>query len=264
MSKTWNAVRSMTPAASRIRRCSALMIGLHQRESHSCSRGITASPYCSSRSAFDSYQCGRSQPAVSKKNAPSFCWLSCIGAEPLVAVRLVLLGRVDDAVGLDERLGGAQPGVLATLLVLVEPGDVAVADVDLAVAVGHPLGHRAADARPLLDPDRGGGPETLDVALAQDRQAVAGQREQPVDGVAHLGALGAEQLGHQLVGLLELRVEVVGGERQLGRAELGLLDRGDVLGLHEDRAVRVGARPPCRRRAGARSRRCPCHGRSGT
>ena len=55
------------------------MIGLHQRESHSCSRGITRSPYSSRRSAFDSYQCGRSQPAVSKKNAPSFCWESYIG-----------------------------------------------------------------------------------------------------------------------------------------------------------------------------------------
>ena len=69
----------MTPAASRIRRCSALMIGLHQRESHSCSRGITASPYCSTRPALDSYQSGRSQPAVSKKTAPSFCSDSYIG-----------------------------------------------------------------------------------------------------------------------------------------------------------------------------------------
>ncbi len=55
------------------------MIGLHQRESHSCSRGITASPYFSTRPALDSYQNGRSQPAVSKKTAPSFCWVSYIG-----------------------------------------------------------------------------------------------------------------------------------------------------------------------------------------
>ena len=123
----------------------------------------------------------------------------------------------------------------------VEAGDVAVVDVDLGVAVGHPLGDRAADARALLDPDRGRGPQALDLALAQDRVAVAGQRQQAVDGVAHLRALGAEQLGHQLVGLLELRVEVVGGERHLGRRQLGLLDRGDVLGLVQDRAVRVGA-----------------------
>ena len=160
---------------------------------------------------------------------------------PLVAVRLVLLGGVDDPVGLDERLGRAQSGVLAALLVLVEPGDVAVGDVDLAVALGHPLGHRAADARTFLDPDRGRGPESLDLALAEDRGAVAGERQQPVDRVAHLGAVGAEQVGHQLVGLLELRVEVVVGERQLGRGQLRLVDRGDVLGLHQDRAVGVGA-----------------------
>ena len=65
MSKIENAVRSITPAFSRIARCSALMIGLHQRESHSCSRGITASPYFSTRSALDSYHQGRSQPTVS-------------------------------------------------------------------------------------------------------------------------------------------------------------------------------------------------------
>ena len=79
MSKMQNADRSMTAAASRIRRCSALMIGLHHRESHSCSRGITASPYSSRRPALDSYQNGRSQPAVSKNTAPSFCCEACIG-----------------------------------------------------------------------------------------------------------------------------------------------------------------------------------------
>ena len=163
------------------------------------------------------------------------------GREPLVAVGLVLLGRVDDAVGLDERLGGAQPGVLAPLLVGVEAGDVAVVQVDLGVAVGHPLRDGPSDAGALLDPHGGGGPEPADLALAQDRVAVAGQREQAVDGVAHLRALGAEELGHQLVGLLELGVEVVGGEGHLGRRELRLLVGGDVLGLVEDRAVGVGA-----------------------
>ena len=180
--------------------------------------------------------------------------------EALVAVRGVLLGRVDDAVGLDEGLGGAQAGVLATLLVLVEAGDVAVVDVDLGVAVGHPLGHRPADARALLDPHRGRGPQPGDLALAQDRVAVAGQREQAVDGVAHLGTLGAEEVGHQLEGLLELGVEVVGGEGHLGRRQLGLLDRS---GCPRARAGSRGGRRsrlPCRRRAGARSRRCPCRG----
>ena len=69
----------MTAAFSRIARCSALMIGDHQRASHSCSRGITASPYFSSRGALDSYHHGRSHPTVSKKTAPRSRWESAIG-----------------------------------------------------------------------------------------------------------------------------------------------------------------------------------------
>ena len=53
------------PARSRMARCSALMIGDHQRASHSASRLVTRSPYSSTSGAFDSYQCGRSQPAAS-------------------------------------------------------------------------------------------------------------------------------------------------------------------------------------------------------
>ena len=59
------------PARSRIARCSALMIGDHQRASHSASRGLIRSAYSSSSGAFDSYHCGRSQPAASKNTAPS-------------------------------------------------------------------------------------------------------------------------------------------------------------------------------------------------
>ena len=47
------------------------MIGDHQRDSHSAWRGITRSPYSSSRRSFEAYHIGRSQPAVSKKTAPS-------------------------------------------------------------------------------------------------------------------------------------------------------------------------------------------------
>ncbi len=45
------------------------MIGDHQRASHSAGRLCT--PYSSTSFAFDSYQCGRSQPAASKNTAPS-------------------------------------------------------------------------------------------------------------------------------------------------------------------------------------------------
>ena len=62
-SKTQNAVRSKIAARSRMARCSALMIGDHQRESHSASRSATSNS--STSGPFDAYQCGRSQPAVS-------------------------------------------------------------------------------------------------------------------------------------------------------------------------------------------------------
>ena len=50
------------------------MIGDHQRESHSAWRGMTRSPYSASRPALASYHNGRSQPAASKKTAPSSRW----------------------------------------------------------------------------------------------------------------------------------------------------------------------------------------------
>ena len=71
--------------------------------------------------------------------------------------------------------------------------------------------------------------------------AVGGQREQPVDRVADADPLVAEDVGNELEGLLQLRVEVVLGERQLGRRERRGLDRRDVVGLHEDRPVGVRA-----------------------
>ena len=70
-SKIANALRSIIAARSRIARCSALMIGDHQRDSHSASRFVTLSPYSSSNPAFDSYQFGRSHPAPSTNTALS-------------------------------------------------------------------------------------------------------------------------------------------------------------------------------------------------
>jgi hypothetical protein len=68
-----NAVRSNIAARSRIARCSALMIGDHQRASHSASRGLTRPSKSASSFSLEAYQCGRSQPAASKKTAPSSC-----------------------------------------------------------------------------------------------------------------------------------------------------------------------------------------------
>ena len=240
------------------------MIGLHQRESHSC-----GARHDSVAVLLEQVGVGlvplRPLPADGLEEHRAELLLRVVHRrEPLLAVGLVLLRGVDDAVGLDERLGGAQSGVLAPHLVRVEARDVAVVDVDLRVTLRHPLGDRAADARTLLDPDRGCGPQPLDQALAEDRAAVAGQRQQAVDRVADLRAVGAEQLGHQLQRLLELGVEVVLRERHLGRATAWTArSRGSPRARAGSRGGRR-SRPPCRRRAGARSRRCPCRARSGT
>ena len=94
----------------------------------------------------------------------------------------------------------------------------------------------------LLDPDRGGRPEALDLRrLAQDRHAVRRQREQAVDGVADADPLVAEDVGYELERLLNLELEVVLGERQLRRRQRGRRDRRDVVRLHKDRPMGVRA-----------------------
>ena len=114
--------------------------------------------------------------------------------------------------------------------------------VDLGLAVDHQLGDGLAGAGALLDPDRGRRPQALDLGrLAEQRHAVAGDRQQAVDRVLHADRLVADDLGHQLERELHLRVEVLLGERQLGRRERRLLDRRDVVGVEHDRPVRVGA-----------------------
>ena len=65
MSRTANADRSTRAAASRMARCSALMTGDHQRDSHSAVRSISRPAYRSSSGSLDAYQNGRSQPTVS-------------------------------------------------------------------------------------------------------------------------------------------------------------------------------------------------------
>ena len=111
---------------------------------------------------------------------------------------------------------------------------------------GSPWTIHSATARPtpgpLLDPHRRGGPQPAHLGrLAEDRQAVGRQREQAVDRVLHADRLVADDLRHQLERVLHLLHEVVLGERELGRRERGLLDGGDLVGVVQDRPVRVGA-----------------------
>ena len=121
------------------------MIGLHQRASHSCSRGMTASPYTSSRPAFD-LRTSAAVPAPGLEERRAELLGLVHRGQPLVAVGLVLLGRVDDPVGLDERLGGPQPGVLAPHL--VGGRAMSLVDVDLE----WPWVIHSATARPTPGP----------------------------------------------------------------------------------------------------------------
>jgi hypothetical protein len=210
------------------------MIGDHQRASHSASRRLIRSPYSSSSGAFDSYHCGRSHPAASKKTAPSSRSRAWNGARRT--------SRFDDAVGLVESLGRSRAHVRASLLMLPEAGDVGRVQVDLGLAVDHPLGHGLTDPRPLLDPHGGHRPQALDLGrLAEHRQPIGREREDAVDRVLHPDGLVADDLGHQLERMLHLLLEVGLRERELGGRERGFLDRRDLLGIVQDRAVRVGA-----------------------
>ena len=162
--------------------------------------------------------------------------------QPDVAVRRPLLAGMDDPVGLVEALGGPRADVRGRLLAVVEARDVRRLEVDLRLAVRHPLRDRPADARPLLDPHGGRRPQALDLRrLAEQRQPVRRQRQQAVDRVLDADALVADDLRHQLERVLHLEREVVLGERELGRRQRRLLDRGDLARVVEDRAVGVRA-----------------------
>ncbi len=122
---------------------------------------------------------------------------------------------------------------------VVEAGDVGACRVDFGRAGGHPFGHSAGDARRFLDPDGRHRPQPFDLRrLADEREAVGRQRQQAVDGVAD--GVVAEH-GHQFQGALHRRLEVVLGEGHLGRRKGGLFDGRDVVGIHQDRPVVIGA-----------------------
>ena len=140
-----------------------------------------------------------------------------VGRRADLAVGRPLLGWVHDAVGLVEALGRAVLDVLRGRLARVEAGDVGGVQVDFGLAEDHPLRHGASDAGAFLDPHRGGGPQALDLgSLAEDRHAVGGEGEQPVDRVLLLCTLVSDDLGHELERMLVLIGEVVGGEGELG------------------------------------------------
>ena len=144
---------------------------------------------------WTAYQNGRSQPTASKNRRPSSTWRACIGASRWLRSTRPLLAGVHDAVGLVERLAGARLRRARGCAGAGRSGRCRSADRSIS---GSPSVIHSATARPtpgpLLDPDRRGRPQPLDLGgLAEDRRAVGGQREQPVDRVPDLRALGAEQ-----------------------------------------------------------------------
>ena len=218
------------------------MIGDHQRASHSASRGSHAvlldEPGVRTRTtaAAPSRPPRRTRPRAPRAGA-------CIGESRRSRSDAHCSAGVDDAVGLVERLARARADVRARLL--VRRGSGAMSEQCRSISDSPCTIHsatRLADAGALLDPDRSRRPEALDVGrLAEDRHAVRRQGDESVDGVLHADVLVADDLGHQLERVLHLRLEVGLRERELGRRERGLLDRGDLLGVVQDRPVRVGA-----------------------
>ena len=111
---------------------------------------------------------------------------------------------------------------------------------DVRVAVGHPLGHELGDAGAFLDPHRSGRPKVAYFdGLAEHRHGVGREGQQTVDGIPNFRRL--KDLGHELEGLFHLRIEVLIGQRQLGGRKRRSFVRRDVIRVHEDRAVSVGA-----------------------
>ena len=248
-SKIANAERSKIPARSRIARCSALMIGDHQRASHSASRRPTRSPYSSSSGAFDSYHCGRSQPAASKKTAPSSCSRSWKGESRTSRFEAHCSS------------GWTMPYVLLkpsavrafTCVDVFWCSQKRAASEEWRSMCDSPCTIHSAsdlpDAGPLLHPDRRRRPEALHLGkLAEDRHPVGGEREDPVDRVLDPDGLVADDRRHQLERLLHLEREVLLRERELGGRERGLL------------APKAGPRGRTGSRGGRTSRsrgRCP-------
>ena len=137
------------------------------------------------------------------------------GRAPDGPVALPLLHRMDDAVGLVEALGRPGVDVLPGLVVVVEAGDIRAVRIDLGRAVGHPLGDALRDPGRLLDPDRGDRPEVPDLGgLADDRVAVRSQAQESVDRELHADLLVTHDRREELEGILQLRIEVLLGERE--------------------------------------------------
>ena len=176
--------------------------------------------------------------------------------EPDVPVRRPLLGRVDDAVGLGERPRPRAPSRARRVFWWSWKRR------DVGRVAGRSPTRRGPSTRRRDLPTPG--PSLTHTAAADQRPFTSGvsPRSGIPSGVSEMRPLIAyftpTDSSPTISGIsssasLHLRVEVLLRERELGRRERRLLDRGDLLGVVEDRAVRVRADLEARRRPGART-----------
>ena len=172
-----NGVMSNIATRSRVTACSAAIVGDHSR----ASQPQRDAPFTSRRSsspALASYHCGRSQPAASKKAAPSSSCRGWKGVSRRLPRVLHLLARVDDVVHLAVLLGGASANVAAADGVRLESTDVALAQIQGRLTADDPLGDGPAGASGVGDPYRLRRPETLDTGrFPEHRKPVSGVNE---------------------------------------------------------------------------------------
>ena len=125
--------------------------------------GVHSAGRSASSAALASYQCGRSQPAPSRKTAPSSSWRPWNGLTRRLRGESLRLQRVQHVVDLDEVLRGGLLDVVRGALELLEAVHVAAVQVVLGPAVDQQLGDGLGDAGGVGHPDGLGDPEAGDV-----------------------------------------------------------------------------------------------------
>ena len=160
--------------------------------------------------------------------------------QPNVAVRRPLLERVDDPVRLVEPLAGARLYVRRGLLMLPEARRIGGVQVDVRLAVDHPLGQRLSDPGPSLiqtaaadqSPFTSGGSPRIGMPSGVSERIPLIACLMPTDSSPTIDGISSSACSI-------CSVEVVLRERELGRRKRRLLDRRQILRVVEDRAVRV-------------------------
>ena len=218
------------------------MIGDHQRESHSAGAAVerrTPRPAC----AFDSYQCGRSQPAVSKNTAPSAFSRAWNGGSRTSRFERPLLAGMDDAVGLVEALGGARAHVLRASSGSRRSARCPTTEVDLATrrasSTRRPPGRRPAPPSPTRR-RRTTGPSTSGVSPSSGSPSgVSDSRPLIAYLMPTLSSPTISGISSSACSIWSAKSSSVNGN-SVGDSAASSIE-GISLGVVQDRAVRVRA-----------------------